>query len=56
MRIAMSETFRCPPGAVRAWAWSDTLDAHVVLDMLDEIRPVQEEEARRQAKEAYGRG
>jgi hypothetical protein len=51
-RVAISEQYRCPPRDVRAWACRDLLEAHVVLDMIDEMRPLQEREAERKAKNA----
>jgi hypothetical protein len=44
-RIATSEQYRDSPTAVRcAWAFRDFLDAHILLDVVDEERAVVEAE------------
>lgn len=35
MRVAISEQFRAPPHAVRAWPTIDVMHAHIVLDIVE---------------------
>ena len=36
---------------LREWSFADTLDAHLVLDSLEEVRDVQRAEARERAEQ-----
>jgi hypothetical protein len=35
--VAISEQYRCPLPAVKAWPFADLLEAHFALDALDAI-------------------